>query len=166
MIPAPTSSISPHRFFSTDNKETPRCNIPPTLSRAWLAHWPSLWQPAAPSRKPAPPAPGRPSTPTRANNGGTFTGKVSKILVPGDENKTCTKCTDDRKDQPIKGLTILTGLKPNGNNNWDGGQILDPENGKVYSAKMSLSEDGQKLNVRGFLGISLLGRTQTWVREQ
>ncbi|WP_439892185.1 DUF2147 domain-containing protein [Ralstonia sp. 25C] len=100
------------------------------------------------------------------DNGGVFTGKVSKILVPGDENKTCTKCTDDRKDQPIKGLTILTGLKPNGNNNWDGGQILDPENGKVYSAKMSLSEDGQKLNVRGFLGISLLGRTQTWIREQ
>ncbi|GCB06677.1 DUF2147 domain-containing protein [Ralstonia sp. SET104] len=103
---------------------------------------------------------------TIIDNGGTFTGKVSKILVPGDENKTCTKCTDDRKDQPIKGLTILTGLKANGNNNWDGGQILDPENGKVYSAKMSLSEDGQKLNVRGFLGISLLGRTQTWVREQ
>ena len=103
---------------------------------------------------------------TIVDNGGTFTGKVSKILVPGDENKTCTKCTDDRKDQPIKGLTILTGLKPNGNNNWDGGQILDPENGKVYSAKMSLSEDGQKLNVRGYLGISLLGRTQTWIREQ
>ena len=103
---------------------------------------------------------------TIVDNGGTFTGKVTKILVPGDENKTCTKCTDDRKDQPIKGLTILTGLKPNGNNNWDGGQILDPENGKVYSAKMSLSEDGQKLNVRGFLGISLLGRTQTWIREQ
>ena len=103
---------------------------------------------------------------TIVDNGGVFTGNVSKILVPGDENKTCTKCTDDRKDQPIKGLTILTGLKPNGNNNWDGGQILDPENGKVYSAKMSLSEDGQKLNVRGFLGISLLGRTQTWIREQ
>ncbi|WP_426395044.1 DUF2147 domain-containing protein [Ralstonia sp. R-29] len=103
---------------------------------------------------------------TIVDNGGVFTGKVSKILVPGDENKTCTKCTDDRKDQPIKGLTILTGLKPNGNNNWDGGQILDPENGKVYSAKMSLSDDGQKLNVRGFLGISLLGRTQTWIREQ
>jgi uncharacterized protein (DUF2147 family) len=103
---------------------------------------------------------------TIVDNGGTFSGKVSKILVPGDENKTCTKCTDDRKDQPIKGLTILTGLKADGNNNWDGGQILDPENGKVYSAKMSLSEDGQKLNVRGFLGISLLGRTQTWIREQ
>ena len=103
---------------------------------------------------------------TIVENNGVFTGKVTKILVPGDENKTCTKCTDDRKDQPIKGLTILTGLKADGNNNWDGGQILDPENGKVYSAKMSLSEDGQKLNVRGFLGISLLGRTQTWIREQ
>ena len=57
-------------------------------------------------------------------------------------------------------------LKANGNNNWDGGNILDPENGKVYSAKMSLDESGQKLTVRGFIGISLIGRSQTWIREQ
>ncbi|KHK50555.1 signal peptide protein [Ralstonia sp. A12] len=100
------------------------------------------------------------------DNGGEFSGMVSKILVPGDENKTCTKCTDDRKDKPIQGLTILTGLKANGNNNWDGGKILDPENGKVYSAKMSLDETGNKLTVRGFIGISLIGRSQTWIREQ
>lgn len=100
------------------------------------------------------------------DNGGTFTGKVSKILVPGDENKTCTKCTDDRKDQPIQGMTILKDLKANGNNNWDGGNILDPENGKVYSAKMSLDDSGNKLTVRGFIGISLIGRSQTWIREQ
>lgn len=103
---------------------------------------------------------------TIVENNGVFTGKVTKILVPGDENKTCTKCTDDRKDQPIVGLTILKDLKKTGENEWSGGNILDPENGKVYNAKMSLADDGKKLNVRGFLGISLLGRTQTWVREQ
>ncbi len=96
---------------------------------------------------------------------GVFTGKVTKILVPGDENKTCIKCTDDRKDQPIQGLTILKDLKKTGDNEWADGNILDPENGKVYKAKMSLDEDGKKLNVRGFIGISLLGRTQTWVRQ-
>lgn len=103
---------------------------------------------------------------TIVENNGVFTGKVTKILVPGDENKTCTKCTDERKDQPIVGLTILKDLKKTGDNEWSGGNILDPENGKVYNAKMSLADDGKKLNVRGFLGISLLGRTQTWIREQ
>ncbi|MFP3891978.1 DUF2147 domain-containing protein [uncultured Ralstonia sp.] len=96
---------------------------------------------------------------------GVFSGKVTNILKEEDRAKTCTKCSDDRKDQPIVGLTILKDLKKTGDNEWTGGNILDPENGKVYSAKMSLAEDGKKLNVRGFLGISLLGRTQTWVRE-
>ncbi|OKA43286.1 hypothetical protein BH759_19140 [Ralstonia solanacearum] len=96
---------------------------------------------------------------------GVFSGRVTNILKEEDRAKICTKCTDDRKDQPIVGLTILKDLKKTGDNEWAGGNILDPENGKIYSAKMSLSEDGQKLNVRGFLGISLLGRTQTWVRE-
>ncbi|BCM06325.1 DUF2147 domain-containing protein [Ralstonia nicotianae] len=97
---------------------------------------------------------------------GVFSGRVTNILKEEDRAKVCTKCTDDRKDQPIVGLTILKDLKKTGDNEWAGGNILAPENGKVYSAKMSLSEDGRKLNVRGFLGISLLGRTQTWVREQ
>ncbi|WP_247422473.1 DUF2147 domain-containing protein [Ralstonia pseudosolanacearum] len=97
---------------------------------------------------------------------GVFSGRVTNILKEEDRAKVCTQCTDDRRDQPIVGLTILKELKKTGANEWAGGNILDPENGKVYSAKMSLSEDGRKLNVRGFLGISLLGRTQTWVREQ
>ncbi|MHA6915050.1 DUF2147 domain-containing protein [Ralstonia pseudosolanacearum] len=97
---------------------------------------------------------------------GVFSGRVTNILKEEDRAKVCTQCTDDRRDQPIVGLTILKELKKTGDNEWTGGNILDPENGKVYSAKMSLSEDGRKLNVRGFLGISLLGRTQTWVREQ
>ena len=63
-------------------------------------------------------------------------------------------------------MTILSGLRKTGDNEWSGGEILDPENGKIYKSKMSLVDDGNKLNVRGFIGISLLGRTQTWERER
>ena len=63
-------------------------------------------------------------------------------------------------------MTLLTGLRKTGDNEWTGGEILDPESGKLYKCKMSLADDGRKLNVRGFIGISLLGRTQTGEREQ
>ncbi|CAG2130245.1 hypothetical protein LMG31506_00777 [Cupriavidus yeoncheonensis] len=97
---------------------------------------------------------------------GVFSGRLVKTFVDGDgKPKVCDKCTDARKDQPIIGMTILSGLRKTGDNEWSGGEILDPENGKVYKSKMSLSDDGNKLNVRGFIGISLLGRTQTWERE-
>jgi uncharacterized protein (DUF2147 family) len=62
-------------------------------------------------------------------------------------------------------MTILTGLKKDGDE-WNGGEILDPNNGKVYKAKVKLADAGRKLDVRGFVGIALVGRTQTWVREQ
>jgi uncharacterized protein (DUF2147 family) len=98
--------------------------------------------------------------------GGVLTGKVIKSFKPLEGDKQfCTACKDERKGQPIIGLTILTGLKKNGDK-YEGGNILDPENGNVYDCKMTMLEDGKKLNVRGFLGISLLGRTQTWVREE
>jgi len=97
---------------------------------------------------------------------GVYSGRVIKSFVDSDgKSKVCNKCTDARKDQPIIGMTILTGLRKTGDNEWGGGEILDPENGKVYKSKMSLAEDGKKLNVRGFIGISLLGRTQTWERD-
>lgn len=98
---------------------------------------------------------------------GVYSGKVIKSFVEDEvKSKVCDKCTDARKDQPIIGMTILTGLRKSGDNEWSGGEILDPENGKVYKSKMSLADNGNKLNVRGFIGISLLGRTQTWVRER
>ncbi len=97
---------------------------------------------------------------------GVYSGRLVKTFVEGDgKPKLCDKCIDARKDQPIIGMTILSGLRKTGDNEWSGGEILDPENGKVYKSKMSLTEDGNKLNVRGFIGISLLGRTQTWERE-
>ncbi len=98
---------------------------------------------------------------------GEFQGVVEKIFdQPGDDPAhLCKECKDERKDKPIIGMTILWGLKKDGDG-WSGGEILDPKNGKIYRAKMSLSEDGKSLKVRGFIGISLIGRTQTWLREQ
>jgi len=79
------------------------------------------------------------------------------------ETELCDKCPGDRHGQPMKGLLILSGLHRNGNE-WDGGEILDPQNGKVYRAKLKLDGSGKRLFVRGYLGFSLLGRTQTWTR--
>jgi len=100
------------------------------------------------------------------DSNGTLSGKVIKGLSPNDNpDRRCTACTDARKDQPILGMTIITDMKKEGDA-WDNGQILDPENGKIYKCKMHLEEGGQKLVVRGYIGISLLGRSQTWNREQ
>jgi uncharacterized protein (DUF2147 family) len=97
---------------------------------------------------------------------GTLTGKILTGLGSKDDpNRRCTACTDSRKDQLMKGMTIINGMKSDGDT-WDGGQILDPENGKLYKCKMHLDDGGQKLVVRGYIGVSLLGRSQTWVRQQ
>ncbi len=98
---------------------------------------------------------------------GKFTGVVEKLFdQPGDDPAhLCKECKGERKDKPIIGMTILWGLKKDGNI-WAGGEILDPHNGKTYRCKMTLSEDGKSLNVRGFIGISLIGRSQIWLREQ
>jgi len=91
-------------------------------------------------------------------------GNVIKILDPAKQNDVCKKCKGANKDKPVMGMTFMWGLKKTGNS-WAGGAILDPENGKVYKAKMALLENGKKLNVRGFIGFSLIGRTQTWIRQ-
>ena len=98
---------------------------------------------------------------------GEFKGVVEKLFdQPGDDPAhLCKECKGERKDKPIIGMTILWGLKKDGDI-WAGGEILDPDNGKTYRCKMTLSEDGKSLNVRGFIGISLIGRSQIWWREQ
>ena len=98
---------------------------------------------------------------------GELQGTVEKLFdQPGDDPQhLCRKCAGERKDQPIVGMTILWGLKKKGDT-WTGGEILDPMNGKTYRCKMTLSDDGRELNVRGYIGISLIGRTQTWHRDQ
>ncbi|GLQ88046.1 DUF2147 domain-containing protein [Dyella flagellata] len=77
----------------------------------------------------------------------------------------CGKCEGERKDQPIEGMVIMWGVKRD-SDVWTGGKILDPKSGSVYKVKLSLSDGGQKLHVRGYIGLSLLGRSQTWVRQE
>jgi len=94
---------------------------------------------------------------------GEYSGRIVKLLEK-DPDSVCSKCTDARKDQPLVGMVFLSGLKADGGE-YTGGEILDPAKGKIYRAKMRLIEDGARLEVRGFIGFSLLGRTQTWIRE-
>lgn len=100
------------------------------------------------------------------NKAGSYEAFIEKVFFkPGeDTDPVCDKCTDARKGQKIIGLKIMNGLKRDGAG-YEGGEILDPDNGKVYRAKMTLSPDGRSLEVRGFIGVSLFGRSQTWVRE-
>lgn len=77
----------------------------------------------------------------------------------------CQKCEGARHNQPVEGMTIMWGVKHNGDQ-WDGGQILDPQSGKTYKVKLKLTDGGQKLEVRGYMGMSLFGRSQTWLRKQ
>ena len=93
---------------------------------------------------------------------GKLYGKVTKILTKGKEDAKCTDCSGALKNKPILGMQILSGLKKDGKE-WNGGKIIDPNSGKEYKAKMSLNGN-DKLDVRGFIGISLVGRSQTWQR--
>jgi uncharacterized protein (DUF2147 family) len=98
------------------------------------------------------------------DNGGALTGRIEKSLKK-DGKPTCEECSDDRKDQPIVGLEIIRGgKKAEGKDVWEGGKILDPENGKEYRASFTPVDGGAKLDVRGYLGP--FWRTQTWNRVQ
>ncbi len=96
-------------------------------------------------------------------------GKVVKIFPqPGhDPHPLCTACTGDKYNKPILGMVILEGLKQDGNDPslWTGGSILEPKSGKVYHCTIQVVEGGEKLNVKGYVGISAFGRSQTWIRE-
>ena len=99
--------------------------------------------------------------------GGVYTGKIEKILTDKTDAK-CTLCTDERKDQPVQGMTIVRNVKAaaGDDNLWDGGEILDPNDGKTYKVRMKLADGGKKLDVRGYIGAPMLGRTQTWIRVE
>ena len=100
----------------------------------------------------------------REENGNLF-GKITKLFRLPDENPepVCDKCKGEKKDKPVLGMTILWDLSRN-KEIWSGGKILDPENGKTYKCKIKVIDNGNKLEVRGFIGFSLLGRTQYWER--
>ena len=99
---------------------------------------------------------------------GVLSGHVDKLLrKDADQKAVCDKCTDDRKDKPVLGLEIIRAAKKaEGKDVWEGGNIVDPDNGTVYKLKLTPIDGGKKLEVRGFIGFALLGRTQTWVRVQ
>lgn len=97
---------------------------------------------------------------------GTLQGVVKQVFFSdqGTTHPICKECEGARKDQPVVGMTIMWGVKQDGDQ-WDGGQILDPKNGKTYKVKLSLTDGGQKLDVHGYVGFALLGRSQVWVRH-
>ncbi|MBN8507598.1 MAG: DUF2147 domain-containing protein [Burkholderiales bacterium] len=100
--------------------------------------------------------------------GGVYSAKVEKISDPTKADSKCDQCTDERKDKPVVGMTIMRNVKAaaDDKNLWDGGDILDPNNGKVYKVRLKLADGGKKLDVRGYIGAPLLGRTQTWIRVE
>jgi uncharacterized protein (DUF2147 family) len=99
-----------------------------------------------------------------SENNGIYSGVITKLLDASGA-LTCEKCTDFRKGKPILGMEILSGLKRTGDG-FSGGQILDPDDGEIYRAEMKLKDQGAKLDLRAYIGIPLLGRTQTWIREK
>ena len=94
---------------------------------------------------------------------GKLYGKITKLLLPEDEGKKCVNCKGKNKDQPIEGMVIIKDLTLE-NDTWEDGTILDPKSGKVYDCYIGF-QDSNTLKVRGFLGFSLLGRTQIWKRK-
>lgn len=97
-------------------------------------------------------------------SGNTLSGRIIKVFPRAGDHSVCTKCTGARKDKPIVGMTIIWGFKKQSATFWKDGSILDPENGKVYRCQITLAAGGKKLIVRGYVGVSALGRNQTWVR--
>jgi uncharacterized protein (DUF2147 family) len=98
---------------------------------------------------------------------GELRGQIEKLFPAAgeDPNPKCTACSGAKKDQPVIGMVFMSGLKKNGDEYTDG-EILDPDNGKVYRSKMSLAEGGKKLKVRGYVGVPMFGRSQVWVRQE
>ena len=98
---------------------------------------------------------------------GKLFGKIESLFLEPDEdpNPLCDECKGELYNQPVIGMIILKNLKQDGSV-WKGGTIMDPDNGKTYKCKVEVAENGAKLLVRGFIGISLLGRTQYWLKAE
>ncbi|QJD99323.1 DUF2147 domain-containing protein [Massilia forsythiae] len=113
-------------------------------------------------------ASGKPSALIRiTEQQGELQGKIEKLFraPTEDQNPKCVQCQGERKDQPIVGMTIVSGLRKSGSD-YSGGEILDPKNGKVYKSKLTVQDGGKKLEVRGYIGMPVFGRSQTWLRQE
>ncbi len=99
-------------------------------------------------------------------NKGEVRGQIEKLFLSAGENPNprCDKCQGANKDQPVLGMIFMSGLRKNGDE-YSGGEILDPDSGKVYRSKLMLVDGGKKINVRGYVGVPMFGRSQTWVRQ-
>ena len=100
------------------------------------------------------------------DGGGTLSGKVEKIADPAKQDSKCDQCTDERKDKPVIGMIIVRNAKQSADDKevWEGGDILDPNNGKVYRLRLKPLDGGKVLQVRGYIGPFF--RTQTWLRVE
>ena len=98
---------------------------------------------------------------------GSLYGKIEKLINPDphDPDPRCNRCEGELKDKPLVGLRILWDFKKDGDR-WSGGKVLDPDNGKIYKCYLAMENGGKKLKVRGFIGVSVLGRTQYWLRVE
>lgn len=131
----------------------------PDLSRAAEPTAAGLWEKADASGKPD-------GWFRLMERNGVYEGQLVKMFPkPGEDPASwrCSKCQGDQKDAPVLGITMIKGMKRQGLA-YEGGNILDPRDGSINSARMDVSPDGQQLSVRGYLGISLLGRTEVWRR--
>jgi uncharacterized protein (DUF2147 family) len=99
---------------------------------------------------------------------GVLTGRIERLLDPADgRDPVCERCTDERRGRPVLGMTILRDLRKTADaDGWDGGDILDPDDGRIYRARLRLRDGGRRLEVRGYVGLPLLGRSQTWLRME
>ena len=130
--------------------------IPAAAAAARLSSPVGLWEPLDTS--------GKPQGLIRIFEvNGLYYGRIEPSSPTDDRNARCTRCTDDRRGQRIIGLVLLRHLRP-ANGEYVGGDILDPDTGRIYSCTARLTDGGRRLIMRGFLGISLLWSSRTWVR--
>ncbi|MDA0777224.1 MAG: DUF2147 domain-containing protein [Proteobacteria bacterium] len=103
----------------------------------------------------------------RQESNGTYTAKIVKVTPRSGytPKETCINCPAPYTNKPILGMDVMKGLKHSGDTNYAGGKIIDPLSGNIYSCKAKLSSNGKRLTLRGYVGISALGRSQTWIRE-
>jgi uncharacterized protein (DUF2147 family) len=132
--------------------------LPARAADARLASPVGLWQPLNSA--------GRPLGLIRIfEANGLYYGRIEANSPGDDRGKRCMRCTDERRGQPIIGLVMMRHLKPE-NGQYVGGDILDPDTGRIYRCTLRLTNGGHRLIMHGFLGISLLGRSQTWQRVE